>query len=38
MCQECTRIVVVAAIRVAFNFIKIDEQGHVEEDVVCVCY
>lgn len=30
MCQECARIVViVAALRVAFNFIKIDEQGRV---------
>lgn len=41
MCQECARIVVVvvvAALRVAFNFIKIDEQRHVEEGVVCVCY
>lgn len=29
-CQECARIVViVAALRVAFNFIKIDEQGRV---------
>lgn len=42
MCQECARIVViVAALRVAFNFIKIDEQGRVDRGrrrAYCVYY
>lgn len=42
MCQECARIVViVVALRVAFNFIKIDEQGRVgggRRRAYCVYY